>query len=187
MPVNLTVTLASSPQELQQILDLQAQNLRHLHSAEEEAREGFVTVCHTPELLAAMNEAEPHVIIKDGDRVVAYALCMSTIFRYSVPELKSMFELLDNLPVMTGKKIPENYLVMGQICVDKNYRGKGLFRQLYTYYFETYLPKYQCILTEVAVRNTRSQHAHMSLGFREIWRYTEPGVEEWVVLVKYAP
>ena len=183
MENNFQICIASSDEELQQILSLQKINLRNVQSKPEEETEGFVTVCHTMELLRKMNEKEPHIIIKSGDKVVAYALCMVPEFRNDIPELKAMFALLDEIVDKSGEN-QSNYLVMGQICIDKEYRGLGLFRKLYAYYFERFKNKYDCILTEVASRNTRSLNAHLNTGFKEIYRYTEPGIEDWVVLKK---
>lgn len=169
--------------ELIQILSLQQQNLRHKNSFEEEQEQGFVTVRHDFELLKKMNEIIPHVIAKDIDKVIGYALVMSKHFRHQIPELQSMFDLLDTL-IIHGKKLgTENFIVMGQICIDKDYRGKGIFQGLYKHYFDLYKPIYKYIITEVAERNVRSLQAHFKVGFKEVHRYDEPGIETWVVLI----
>lgn len=183
MKDNFHICTSSTEDEFHQILYLQRKNLRNLNSKAEEDNEGFVTVCHTMDVLRKMNETEPHIIIKENDKVVAYALCMSPVFRYDIPELKVMFEMLDHISDSSGEN-PGKYLVMGQICVDKEYRGKGLFRMLYEFYFDRFKNTYDCVITEVALRNTRSLNAHISVGFQEIYRYVEPGVEEWVVLIR---
>jgi GNAT superfamily N-acetyltransferase len=180
--MSVKICFAVSDSDLEQILTLQKLNLRHIRSSEEEAEQGFVTVIHDFELLKLMNTTARHVIARDGDKVIGYALAMTREFRDQIAALESMFAMLDKI-VFEGKTFSEvPYMVMGQICVDSNYRGKGVFREMYNLYFSTYKPLFKNIITEVAVRNTRSLNSHLHLGFEEIYRYEESGVEEWVVL-----
>lgn len=181
MPI--TFTTASTDDHIHQILVLQKENLRGTKSSDTEADQGFVTVTHDYNLLKNMNDACPHIIALDGDEVVGYALAMVKDFKYKVPILTPMFDLLDGLEY-EGKRIGDfTYLVMGQVCVAENYRGKGIFQGLYQKYFETYKGPYDYIITEIAARNTRSMRAHINVGFQEIYRYDEPGMEEWVVVL----
>jgi GNAT superfamily N-acetyltransferase len=176
-------TLAKSNDDLTQILALQKINLKHANSPEVETDQGFVTVQHDMELISFMNEAAAHVIAQDNGRVIGYALAMTRAFKDKVPALRSMFDMLDDLKIENKKLGDESYIVMGQICVDKSYRGQGVFRNLYKLFFDMYKPVYRNIITEVAARNTRSLNAHLSVGFEEIYRYEEQGVEEWVVII----
>jgi hypothetical protein len=180
--MTVKICFADSDSDLRQILALQKLNLRSTRSAQEEAEQGFVTVMHDFELLKLMNTAARHVIAKDGDKVIGYALAMTRGFRHRIAALESMFTMLDKI-VFGGKTFSDvPYIVMGQVCVDRDYRGKSVFREMYKLYFSTYKPLFKYIITEVAVRNTRSLNAHLHLGFEEIYRYEEPGVEEWIVL-----
>ncbi|MBL0099765.1 MAG: GNAT family N-acetyltransferase [Saprospiraceae bacterium] len=166
---------ATNDGELLQILDLQKDNLRSSRSLAEEQEQGFVTVEHTINLLRDMNEHCQHVVAKDGEKVVGYALAMTRDFKDKIAILEPMFVLLDNL-VVDGRRMGDGtYLVMGQVCVHKDYRGQGTFQGLYKKYFEIYLPHFGHIITEVAARNTRSIRAHLNVGFKEIYRYDDPG------------
>jgi RimJ/RimL family protein N-acetyltransferase len=71
---------------------------------------------------------------------------------------------------------------MGQICVDKNYRGKGLVQELYNKHKEIYSTKYQLLITEVSTANIRSQKAHEKVGFTTIHTYKD-AMDEWNVVV----
>ncbi len=180
--MDISYTTVSGLNDLEQILGLQKQNLRHTHSPEIEAEQGFVTVQHDLDVLIDMNNAANHIITKDGDTVVGYALAMTRSFRDKIHILAPMFDLLDNLYV-DGQKIGDgDYIVMGQICIHKDYRGKGIFQGMYFKYFEIYKPLYGFVITEIAARNTRSLRAHLNVGFKEIYRYNEPEIEEWVVV-----
>ena len=125
--MKIVYTAATSLYELEQILELQQRNLPTQLSPAEKAEEGFVTVSHTLELLERMNSACPHTLAKDGDRVVGYALSMHPKFRNEIDVLKPMFDQIE-----TAVSENEQYIVMGQICIDKAYRKKGIFRGLYT-------------------------------------------------------
>ncbi|MGB5700734.1 GNAT family N-acetyltransferase, partial [Muriicola sp.] len=119
-------TRVSRQEELAEILALQEQNLATNLTEKEIEKEGFVTVSHTLDLLSKMNAICPHIIAKDKGRVIGYALCMHPDFSREIPVLLSMFEQI-------GEVVPteQSYLVMGQVCIDKAYRGKGIFRGLY--------------------------------------------------------
>lgn len=156
----ITYKRAASDSELQQVLSIQKRALKGVVSSEEEQDQGYVTVPHTFEILKKMNEACPHMLAMDGDHVVGYALTMLECFRYDMDILTPMFDTADVL-------FPEkNYLAMGQICIDKPYRGKGIFRGLYTYYKDELSEEFECLFTEVATSNTRSLQAHLAVGFK---------------------
>ncbi len=175
-------TTASTTDELIQIQQLQADNHRSNLSLEIQDKDGFLTVQHSLELLEQMNEVTPHVIAKVGDEVVGYALGMSKDFVSQITELAMMFEMIDRVKTGDLDLSAIDYIVMGQICVKKEYRGKGVFQGLYQKYFETYKGKFPYVITEVAVRNAKSLHAHQKVGFRIIHQYVEAGVDEWAIL-----
>ncbi|NAS31227.1 GNAT family N-acetyltransferase [Flavobacteriaceae bacterium R38] len=156
----ITYTRATSNDELHQILDIQKRNLKTVLSSEETKNEGYITVGHDFDILKKMNDACPHIIAKDGDKVAGYTLVMLQSFRNEMPVLTPMFETADEL--LKGK----NYVVMGQVCIDKPYRKMGVFRGLYTYYQQQLSNRFDCLFTEVATHNTRSLEAHKSIGFK---------------------
>ena len=71
--MNIIYTTASTTEELLQILSLQRMNLKSSISAEEMNQEGFVTVEHDLDLLKRMNNACPHIIAKEDEKIVAYS------------------------------------------------------------------------------------------------------------------
>jgi ribosomal protein S18 acetylase RimI-like enzyme len=169
-------------EELQQILDLQKKYLAGTNSSAEEKEQGFVTVQHTLQKLEQMHALAPSIIVKDGEHVIAYALVMLNDAGHLIPELQSMFQLFNRL---TYKNQPLNfyrYYVMGQICVDKAYRGQGVFEMLYAKHKELMQGKYNFVITEIATRNTRSIRAHEKIGFELLHRFTDEK-EEWDVVI----
>jgi len=167
---------ASTTRELNQILSLQQRNLPSNLSSEERTKEGFVTVSHSLEILMKMNDVCPHVIAKDLDSVVGYALCMHPEFAGEVEVLKPMFSQLNSVLRKT-----ERYMVVGQICIAKEYRKKGVFKGMYSFYKKELHKDFDCLITEVVSNNIRSLDAHRTVGFETIKTYQADGIS-WEVI-----
>lgn len=177
----MTATITRNHTDLQQILDLQQSNLIGKLSASEWQDQGFVTVQHDMDVLEKMHDAAPSIVIKDNDKIVAYALTMTRECRDEVPVLVPMFNNLDKLE-WKGRPLNDySFYVMGQICIDKAYRGQGLFDLLYQKHKEIYSPGFDLIVTEIATRNTRSIRAHERVGFKTI-NINRDELDEWAVV-----
>ena len=172
---------ASTLDELERIRLLQLQNSSQNITSEEKLQEGFVTVQHTVALLEQMNTACAHIIAKDGEKVVGFALVMLSSFRNEIEVLIPMFERIDAL-IPTGK----SYVIMGQVCVDKNYRKQGIFRGLYHFYRTQLQQDFNFLITEVAAINLRSMSAHEAVGFKVIDSYEEDGITWNIMLWDWA-
>lgn len=173
----ITYKTTSTQEELLQILTLQQKNLPKNLSKKEMKEQGFVTVEHDLSILQKMHDVAPHIIAISNNKVVGYALSMDKQFKNDIPVLIPMFEVIEKSPV---KKI--NYILMGQVCIDKKYRGKGLFRGLYNKMKQEV--NFDAIITEVDALNTRSSNAHKAIGFDEICKY-ESGGQLWELIILY--
>jgi len=177
------ITVATSDNDLEQILDLQRKNLSENITQEIAANQGFVTVKHTLDLLRKMNALTPQTIAKAGTALVGYALVMTKQFRADIPVLEPMFTKLAHI-AFDGKAISKyDFYVMGQICIDGAHRGTGIFDALYSGQRKQLAGRYELCVTEVAARNIRSLKAHQRVGFRSVLEYTAPNGETWHVLV----
>jgi GNAT superfamily N-acetyltransferase len=176
----ITYGRAESDDDLKHILALQKKNLPHaIASAEEIAEEGFVTVSHTFDLLKEMNGVCAHIVAKYEDIVVGYALCLHTQFADDIDILKPMFEQIDILMPSRDK-----YIVMGQICIDKAFRRRGIFRKLYGTMQSLVKPEgFDAILTLVDAINTRSLQAHYAVGFELLKSYDDDSKpRKWMLI-----
>ncbi|WP_103069299.1 GNAT family N-acetyltransferase [Aquimarina sediminis] len=174
--MSIIYTVATSVAELEQIITLQHNNLPVSISQEEKETEGFVSVIHDLTILKKMNNKQPHIIAKDGNKVIAYALCMLNDFKDDIEVLKPMFSKInDHLDSNTS------YIVMGQVCIDKAYRKQGVFRGLYQTMKRELHKKYDFLITEVASSNTRSLHAHRAIGFETLLTHESDGLE-WNII-----
>ena len=173
---NITYCIASSDAELHQILKLQKRNLPNSISIQEKQIEGFVTVDHTFDILKEMNDFCPHIIAKYEDKVVGYTLCMHPKFANKIEVLKPMFE---EIKAVVSKKI--KFIIMGQVCIDKNYRKMGVFRGLYHHMKNELQSDFDVIITEVDAENTRSLNAHIAVGFEVLKEYKADN-KDWVIV-----
>jgi len=157
--------------QLHKILQLQKINLSQELSTSEKEIEGFVTAHHAFDILKKMNTICAHCIAKVNGNVVAYALCMDKRFKNEIDVLKPMFEEIESSLVNQPKEF-SNYITMGQICIDKNHRKKGIFRGLYNFMKLELKNQFDCIITEVDAKNIRSSNAHKAIGFELLKTYT---------------
>ena len=167
---------ANSDQELHEILLLQSANYSTSVSEEDRIKEGFVTVRHDFNLLKRMNDKCPHILAMHNKKVVGYALCMLKAFKNKIEVLKPMFQQIENC-----LKSNQAYIVMGQICIDKGYRKQGIFRGLYNEMKQQLRSKFDMVITEVDVANSRSLHAHYAVGFKPLCFYSSNN-QDWVLI-----
>ncbi len=166
-----------SEEELAQILALQRANLQVGLDPGEVASQGFVTVEHTPEILGAMHALEPSIVARDGGRVVGYALVMLREVRPLIPILDPLFVRLEATPALSGRR----WYVMGQVCVARSHRGRGVFDALYQGHRDHLAGRYDQVVTEIATRNGRSIRAHARVGFQTLEIYRD-ATDEWAVV-----
>ena len=171
--MQLTYGIAQTAEELAGILSLQKKNLRAVVSNEDREKEGFLTVSHNLQILTEMNNSCPHVIAKHANQVVGYTLCMHPKFGDKIPVLRPMFREIEAL----DEKV-EKYIVMGQVCIDKDYRGLGVFRKLYETMRQQVSSSFTTIITEVDATNTRSLNAHYAVGFSLLTTHRSHG-QDW--------
>ena len=178
----MQIDISKTEVDLQQILSLQAANLNKKITKEQAKKEGFVTLEHDLSLLQKMNTPYPHTIAKVDGQVVGYALVMLKELRNTIPLLIPMFEQIDRV-VYKGQSMKNaNYFIMGQICIQKEYRGQGIFQKLYQNLAERLGVDFDFICTEIAARNMPSMKAHRKVGFVEIDRHEDETGEEWVIV-----
>jgi GNAT superfamily N-acetyltransferase len=173
---------AETDQDLRGILSLQKKNLAAALSPGEISSQGFVTVDHSFEQLHALNQIEKHIVCKHGDVVIGYLLSMTTASKNDIPVLVPMFEVFKTLELEGKPLLYYKLMVVGQVCVDKTYRGKGILDQCYGEYKKAFKNKYDLAITEISARNTRSLKAHERIGFKELHRFVANDGEEWVIV-----
>ncbi len=179
----MELTTAKTTSDLEQILALQRRNLPSSLSADELREQGFVTVVHTLQNLLRMNMIHQHVIGKNGTRIIAYLLAMTEHSKEDIPVLEPMFAMFRQLSFAGRPLTDYHYIVVGQVCVDKDFRGQGILDRCYDFYRQTYSPVFDFAITEIDATNTRSLAAHKRIGFRELHRFYSADGIEWVIVI----
>ena len=169
--------------EVRQILRLQKVNLAKNLDDRTISTQGFVTVEHNPEVLLEMNRKRGSIIAKDKNKLAGYALVMLWDFRNDVPEIASMFDLLDTIEFKNKPFNAYKSFAVGQVCVAESYRGQGVFDGMYAEMKKQFSGEFDFTFTEIATRNTRSMRAHQRVGFQSVYKYTAQNGEEWDVVV----
>ena len=178
----VSLTTVTTAEELEEILALQQRNLQQNIDAAEMQTQGFVTLIHDLDVLQKMHSLSPSIVAKENGKVIGYALVMLRECRELVPGLEPMFKNFDSLPYK-GRALNEyRFYVMGQVCIEKQYRRTGLFDQLYQKHKEIYSGQFDFVVTEVATRNQRSLRAHERVGFETLHIHRDD-LDEWAVIL----
>jgi ribosomal protein S18 acetylase RimI-like enzyme len=175
---------ATTDESLKQILDLQRRNLKKYLSDAEIESQGFVTAEHTFEQLKKINDAEACVVITDNGVVVAYAIAMLESSVTDMPVFDDLFSTVASLTYKNQPMTSYNYIFVGQLCIDKNYRGQGLVEKLYSFYKEELKTNYDFAVTDISEHNRRSLKAHQKSGFEVIHTFYDKYTNNnWHVVV----
>ena len=178
----ITIKLVTEHSELEGIKKLQQENLKKNLADQEAETEGFVTAEYTMEFLERMHNEKPSVIAKDGDLIAGYALAAVKAIRYEHELLVDLFDTIDKTHYQNRLLKDSNYIVVGQLCVSKNYRGLGLVYQMYQHFRKTLAPDFDYCITDVAKNNPRSLKVHLKSGFVVIDELQYGGVGFDIVL-----
>jgi hypothetical protein len=178
----LSATIVSTKDEIAAIHHLNQLNLKQNLSVNEQHQEGFVTWLYSLELLEQIHELSPSVIVKDGQTLAGYALTTPIEARDFHPDLNDMFENLKQVTYNGHPLFSYSFYCMGQICIAKEYRVKGVVNLLYNKHKELYSNDYDFILTEISTKNYRSLIAHKKVGFKSIYNHTD-ATDNWDVVL----
>jgi hypothetical protein len=180
--MNLVPGITRTKEDLYNILALQQVNLKQNISTEEKSAQGFLTMHFSMELLSAITDLAPSIVIRDEDDIVAYAIVLLQDGRSLYPELEPMFSHLENCQWKDKEINQYSYYVMGQICVSKSYRGNNLVSLLYHEHRRQYESQFDFIVTEISTSNIRSLKAHAKVGFKLVDTYRDH-LDEWNVVL----
>lgn len=168
--------------ELEGIRNLQEANLKRNLTGSEAELEGFVTAEYTIDFLKTLHQGASSIIAKDGDKVVGFALVATKGIRNQHDLLGDLFNSIDKINFQGSLLKNANYVVVGQLCVARNYRGMGLVQQMYNEFRSSLSKEYDYCLTDVADDNPRSLKAHLKSGFEIVDTLVYGGVSWKIVL-----
>jgi predicted GNAT superfamily acetyltransferase len=172
----------SKIEEIEGIKRLQTANLRKNLSKEEIEKEGFVTAEYTLEFLELMNRIEPSIIAVQGDNLVGYAMVATKALLGRHKLLDDLFSKIDSF-IFKGHALKKrNYVVVGQLCVAKSHRGKGISKKMYDFYKSVLSEKFEYCLTDVQISNPGSIKAHLKSGFQILGDLSYGGAD-WKIVI----
>jgi ribosomal protein S18 acetylase RimI-like enzyme len=174
--------------DLSDIAGLQQENLARNVSEEERQQQGFVSVETTPELLQEIAEQEGIIIARAGEKVVGYLMPMSVEHGKQIPLLDPFIGRFKHIQ-FEGKPLDEyRYCILGQACVAKNYRGRGILEKLYQELETRLADKYDLGVSEIGANNPRSLRAHLGkIGLKVAERYSAEGRDWFIVILDFRP
>lgn len=129
---------------------------------EEDRKDGFVTTPFTAELLEELIVQEKGLFVaRDADRIAGYAMSASWQFCSQWPMFQYMIGRLSEVKYRRQILDTENSYQYGPVCIDKPYRGTGVFQTLFAYALGEMSAKYPFMITFVNKKNPRSVAAHV--------------------------
>ncbi|HMQ07085.1 MAG TPA: hypothetical protein PKC30_07265 [Saprospiraceae bacterium] len=170
-------------QDLENIISLQAENFENAVTPEEARKEGFVTIIYDVPTLRNICGPYRHIIAVDGEILAGYALVLLKSAVPDVPFVLPMVNMIKNLSFKGVDLEEENWFIMGQVCVAKPYRGKGVLQAMYDSMKNYYMNIFQYIITEIAGRNQRSLYAHQNVGFKILHSFHDDQGELWHIVI----
>ena len=178
----MRIKRVSDRMEIEGIKTLQTANLRQNLSPEEIKAEGFVTAEYSLDFLERMNRETPAIIAVEDGKVVGYALVATRKLLGQHEMLGEHLSQIDDLEYRGAKLTDSNYIIVGQLCVAKEQRGKGLAIQMYDLFRSEYSDRFDYCVTDVDAINTGSIRAHIRAGFQIVGEISYEG-SQWKIVV----
>lgn len=178
----MKVKLVETEEELKGIILLQQQNLKNNISGTEAEKEGFLTAEYTLEYLKYLHKSHPSVIATENNAVVGYALAAEKTSGLKHDLLADLILTVNNLEYKGQNLEKEDYIVVGQLCVGKAHRGKGLVSLMYNKFRASLQQQYRYCITDIAENNPRSLNAHLKTGFKVLDRLIYGGIV-WNIVI----
>ena len=178
----------ATEQDLSAIARLQQENLAPNVSADEKQQQGFVSVETPPDLLKEIAEQEGITVARAEGKTIGYLLPMSVEHGKQIPLLGPFIERFKTIQ-FEGKPLDEyRYCILGQVCIDKNYRGKGILEKLYQELETRLADNYDLGVSEIGANNPRSLRAHLGkVGLRVAEQYSAEGRDWYIVILDFRP
>ena len=128
---------------------------------QEDKKDGFITTAFTKEQMVDLITLEQGLFIAvENDKIVAYVMSASWDFWSRWPMFAFMIKDLPNLEYLGQKLSTKNSYQYGPVCVDKEYRGKGVLEKLFDFARENMAKRFPILVTFINKINSRSFEMH---------------------------
>lgn len=137
--------------------------------------DGFLSGAFSVEQLKSMDEDIGVFVCKDKDLVRGYLCAGSVKYNKGVPIVAAMLDCFPHINYQGKTLSTYNIAISGPVCIDKDYRGQGLFFSLY-HHLTTFLlserPELELYVVFVSTQNQRSINAHKKLGMEIVGQFS---------------
>ena len=145
--------------DIEGVLDLQKLYLVS-NLSEEEKKAGFVTTPFSVDQLTFVINNGGLFLAKDNAKTIAYIFAESWDFFSQYPIFEHMISLFPKLSFLDLEINTTNSFQYGPICIDKEYRGKGLINSLFEFMRIHIEKRYPLAVTFINKTNAPSLKAH---------------------------
>ena len=156
------------PDDYSAIVRLNAANFI-ANLSEDERRDGFLSAVFTLEQTAAMAEDLGTTVALVGGELAGFLCAFRNEFDHGSPVVAKMIESYDRLSF--GGKLLNSYnsYAYGPVCIDRNYRRRGLLRGLYQEQKRELAGQFEVGVALIARANQHSLDAHIAgLGMTDV-------------------
>lgn len=155
------------------ISGIEALQERYLHRSltPEERKSGFVTTPFTQEQIEDRIANKGLFVTEDKGEIVAYVYAGRWEFFEQWPIFPYMTSRFPYLKYKNYKLTTFDTFQYGPVCVDKKYRGKGVFNQTFEAMRLEWLKEFELSITFINAINDVSVKAHDKLGWKLIDRF----------------
>ncbi|VEB36446.1 GNAT family acetyltransferase [Legionella sainthelensi] len=160
--------------DFEQIVTLQNRNLASVLTPTEKT-DGYLSGAFSLDQLKAMDQDICVFICKDKDRVCGYICVGSVEYNKNVPLVASMLDYFPHIIYQERLLSTYNIAISGPVCIDKDYRGQGIFFNLYNELSEFLVrerPELDLYAVLVSTQNLRSINAHKKLGMESVGKFS---------------
>jgi hypothetical protein len=128
---------------------------------EEDKADGFITTAFTKAHLTRLIEVENGLFIACvNNKIIAYVMAASWDFWSQWPMFQFMIENLHDSLDREQHITKENSYQYGPVCVDKIFRGQGVFESIFNFSLQEMSKRYPIMVTFINKVNLRSYEAH---------------------------
>ena len=150
--------------DIDKLMALQEKHIVHNLTHEQQTKQGFVTTRFTADLLIELQSEGRSFVLYDGTRLGAYAFGATNNFLRQWELCNFMIERfseLDSAKIISGDMISaENSFMYGPVCIDNDFRGRGVLKLLFEAVAAEGVGKYKFVTTFINQRNEISLAAH---------------------------
>lgn len=174
------------PQEIdfQQMADLNNRNMISVLNEAEKA-DGFLSASFSVEQFKTMDDDLCVICCVDDDKVCGYVCASSIEVNKSIPLVAAMIDNFSQIAYQ-GKLLAEYHsFIYGPVCIDKDYRGKGILANIFKKMFEVLAeesPQLELLTVLISTENQRSINAHKKLGMETVGQF-EFNQKNYLILV----